>query len=602
MFETLLSARSPEVTRAAPSQAKTDVAPAGAATFAAVFRGGDDILLAEGKVPSETLPLPKEAALANNAEDGDPAKTGTPVTDAPLQSAPSTEAASDTGITNGEPSEQDPPLPQVGPGLSLAPEMAKRAPARPHPDLPSDWSATPTEEHGQWPGAPHTRSDPVFKTVEKLSKGGPPVSRNALTTEEARIAHPADAVNDVPPALLRKAGDLPWAASTPAVPVSRVGAASGAMSTPMRSETERGAATTSDIVEALPADSRASVAASQTAQTPAYMGIAHGHEQTDMAPGQLTGGQDYTAHLLPGEPRVGHADRAQDASPREAMFVHPSRNASQAGHEASGIAGASPKVATAMQNGSASIPDQAGVSGPQRQLAQSAQSDLPHVKAEPLHRVARATQSGLSERWSKPPVPERAAVDLAKAQAAQGALWSEPAVGGARMTQADSTAFPEMVASVDTRASPEAARTLVDPTLSQPRAADITRQIVAHVAPPAISNGEQKIEITLNPAELGRVRLTMTPGDAAMTVSITAERPETLDLIRRHIDILGQDFRDMGYERSEFSFGQGQHHSPDTGERADAPVDALTAALEDTSDPAQGRALRVALDGLDIRI
>src|SRR6056297_1728193 len=99
MFETLLSARSPEVTRAAPSQAKTDVAPAGAAAFAAVFRGGDDILLAEGKVPSETLPLPKEAALANNAEDGDPAKTGTPVTDAPLQSAPSTEAASDTGIT-----------------------------------------------------------------------------------------------------------------------------------------------------------------------------------------------------------------------------------------------------------------------------------------------------------------------------------------------------------------------------------------------------------------------------------------------------------------------------------------------------------------------
>jgi len=87
-----------------------------------------------------------------------------------------------------------------------------------------------------------------------------------------------------------------------------------------------------------------------------------------------------------------------------------------------------------------------------------------------------------------------------------------------------------------------------------------------------------------------------------MTVSITAERPETLDLIRRHIDILGQDFRDMGYERSEFSFDQGQPRSPDSGERAEAPVDALTAALEDTSDPAQGRALRVALDGLDIRI
>ncbi len=36
-----------------------------------------------------------------------------------------------------------------------------------------------------------------------------------------------------------------------------------------------------------------------------------------------------------------------------------------------------------------------------------------------------------------------------------------------------------------------------------------------------------------------------------------ADRPETLELMRRHIDILAQEFRDIGYGSAEFSFGQG---------------------------------------------
>lgn len=45
--------------------------------------------------------------------------------------------------------------------------------------------------------------------------------------------------------------------------------------------------------------------------------------------------------------------------------------------------------------------------------------------------------------------------------------------------------------------------------------------------------------------------------DGAITVNIIAERAETLDLMRRHIDQLGQTFRAMGYASISFAFGAG---------------------------------------------
>jgi flagellar hook-length control protein FliK len=64
-------------------------------------------------------------------------------------------------------------------------------------------------------------------------------------------------------------------------------------------------------------------------------------------------------------------------------------------------------------------------------------------------------------------------------------------------------------------------------------------------------------EIALSPQELGRVRMSVIAEDGAITVNILTERPETLDLMRRHIDQLGQTFRAMGYDSINFAFGQG---------------------------------------------
>jgi hypothetical protein len=49
-----------------------------------------------------------------------------------------------------------------------------------------------------------------------------------------------------------------------------------------------------------------------------------------------------------------------------------------------------------------------------------------------------------------------------------------------------------------------------------------------------------------------------------MTVSIIAERSETLDLMRRHINLLAEEFRDIGYTDIQFAFGSSEQGDADS--------------------------------------
>lgn len=73
--------------------------------------------------------------------------------------------------------------------------------------------------------------------------------------------------------------------------------------------------------------------------------------------------------------------------------------------------------------------------------------------------------------------------------------------------------------------------------------ADIARQI----APVIDRLADGATEIRLDPAELGRLRLTVQATDTAVTMTIQVERPETADLMRRHLDGLVSDLRAQGY-------------------------------------------------------
>lgn len=109
--------------------------------------------------------------------------------------------------------------------------------------------------------------------------------------------------------------------------------------------------------------------------------------------------------------------------------------------------------------------------------------------------------------------------------------------------------------------------------------------------------GEGSVEIRLSPEELGQVRMQMVPSDGGMTVHITADRPETLDLMRRHIDQLARDLADAGYESASFSFGEGGEGGEDPAPRQDR----AKPMPQDDTPATVARTTEAYSDGLDLR-
>jgi len=165
---------------------------------------------------------------------------------------------------------------------------------------------------------------------------------------------------------------------------------------------------------------------------------------------------------------------------------------------------------------------------------------------------------------------------------------SDPGVLGGREMAADAVGT-----------APNPVRVVVGPQAVLPQA--ITQQ-VAHAAA-RVADGP--VELTLAPEELGRVRLTLHTSEAGITVAIHAERPETLDLMRRNIDLLARDFRDQGYASIAFDFGN------DSRRQNDQPMTASAATRQDTTEPANREGLapdlrvsgtRQPQGGLDLRM
>lgn len=143
------------------------------------------------------------------------------------------------------------------------------------------------------------------------------------------------------------------------------------------------------------------------------------------------------------------------------------------------------------------------------------------------------------------------------------------------------------------------------PSSTAAQAGDIAQQIVARFvrAGPDGPRIPGQVDLTLNPAELGRVRLSMAPGEAGLVVSIQADRPETLDLMRRHSEQLMQEFRQAGFERAELSFGgtgsgQARDQMPDQAESLEPDL-----SEEEGPVAVQAAAQELLLsDGLNLRL
>ena len=127
-------------------------------------------------------------------------------------------------------------------------------------------------------------------------------------------------------------------------------------------------------------------------------------------------------------------------------------------------------------------------------------------------------------------------------------------------------------------------------------------QQLAHAAATA---SDRAVELTLAPEELGKVRMTLHAAEGSITVAVQADRPDTLDLMRRNIDSLARDFRDLGYADVSFSFGDQSERRQANAEPAAPPPETQGGeppARFQTASLALQPQLRDATQGLDLRI
>lgn len=95
------------------------------------------------------------------------------------------------------------------------------------------------------------------------------------------------------------------------------------------------------------------------------------------------------------------------------------------------------------------------------------------------------------------------------------------------------------------------------PTAAGPAGGATTaQQIGAQIANGLSRASDGRIEIALNPKELGHVRVSVSGQEGVWIVAIQAERSESAELMRRHFDVLAQEFRELGFGSLEFSFGE----------------------------------------------
>ncbi|WP_165354664.1 flagellar hook-length control protein FliK [Tropicimonas sp. IMCC6043] len=86
------------------------------------------------------------------------------------------------------------------------------------------------------------------------------------------------------------------------------------------------------------------------------------------------------------------------------------------------------------------------------------------------------------------------------------------------------------------------------------RTAAVLRPVAAAIAERVTRGGDGSIDLRLSPRELGTLRISFVGSDTGLNVVIQADRPETLELFRRNIDLLSQDLHALGYDDVTMSF------------------------------------------------
>jgi len=192
--------------------------------------------------------------------------------------------------------------------------------------------------------------------------------------------------------------------------------------------------------------------------------------------------------------------------------------------------------------------------------------------------------------------------DAIHAKTALSSAQFAPFVDRAGGEGADRGADPDAPLGVETRGTSGSGTS--SPTLATLPRSDLPQAIAMQIAA-AIQKGgpglKPGIELMLSPQELGPVRLTFTQSETGVTVNVHADRAETLELLRRNIDSLAQEFLDIGYESAEFTFERRDAEARDAARSADMD-DADSAAGVTRGAPDAVTPILLVSDRLDIRL
>ena len=119
----------------------------------------------------------------------------------------------------------------------------------------------------------------------------------------------------------------------------------------------------------------------------------------------------------------------------------------------------------------------------------------------------------------------------------------------------------------------------------------------------ARADRDDRVELFLDPVELGRVRFELSSSADRVQVNVSVERPETLDLLRRNIDVLRAEFREAGFDAATLSFSQwGKGGDPTPDVPFATPHLSSDAPDEDPAPPAPSPQRNMSRNGLDLRL
>nr|WP_254444879.1 flagellar hook-length control protein FliK [Ruegeria atlantica] len=100
--------------------------------------------------------------------------------------------------------------------------------------------------------------------------------------------------------------------------------------------------------------------------------------------------------------------------------------------------------------------------------------------------------------------------------------------------------------------------------------AETARAVANQIATLVSARGQPgTIEVALNPEELGRVSIVLNSREDGLHMTILAERPETLDMMRRHLSVLETEFQNFGLGDLSLDLGtsaDARHDDSDTSD------------------------------------